>query len=124
MADTKDYRTLNGHGPRTVDAQTADYAVAAGECGKHFINTAAAGTITFALPAATVGLHFDFHVKATQALRIDPNGTETIALPTGAQQAAGKYIWADAIGEYIRLVCVKAGEWDVRGAVGTWTAEA
>lgn len=124
MADTKDYRTLNGHGPRTVDVETADYAIAAGECGKLFTNEGASGAVQFTLPAATVGLHFDFVVKAAQELRIDPNGTETVSLDTGVQQGAGKYITANAVGEFIRLVCVKAGEWTTLGAIGTWTAEA
>jgi hypothetical protein len=51
----------------------------------------------FALPAAVVGLNIAFASGATQELRIDPNGTETIALPsTGVQGAAGKYLVADA----------------------------
>lgn len=61
---------------------------------------------------------------AAQELRIDPSGSETIALPsTGAQGAAGKYLSADAVGEWVRLLCVKAGQWQVAGYAGTWTAE-
>jgi hypothetical protein len=107
-----------------VVPKTANYTVTTNDNGKVFTNTGASGAITFALPAATLGLRFDFVVKAAQELRIDPNGTETISLPTGVQQAAGKYISADAIGERISVECVKAGEWDTRSAVGTWTAEA
>lgn len=118
-----DLRTINGHAPRTVEAKTADYAIEAGECGKVFTNQGASGAIEFSLPAAAVGLWFDFIVKANQELRIDPDGTETIALDTGVQQAAGKYITANAIGEHISVVCVKAGEWDTRDPVGTWGAE-
>jgi hypothetical protein len=115
--------TLNGRAIRGVEAKTANYTVVAGvDNGKIFTNEGASGAITFALPAATVGQFFDFVVKATQELRIDPNGTETISLPTGVQQAAGAYIVADAIGEFIRIACVKAGEWTTLGSVGTWTA--
>lgn len=117
--------TLNGRGTRGVEAKTASYTVVAGnDNGKIFTNEGAAGAITFSLPAATVGQMYTFVVKATQELRIDPNGTETISLLTGVQQAAGKYIGADANGEYIDIVCVKAGEWNAIGGVGTWTAEA
>jgi hypothetical protein len=91
--------------------------------GKTFTNEGAGAAITFALPAATVGQRYDFVVKAAFNLQIDPNGSETIALPTGVQQAAGKYIGADAVGEFFRAVCVKAGEWTTVGSVGTWTAE-
>lgn len=115
--------TLNGMGERTVEAKTADYTVVAGtDNGKIFTNEGAGGAITFALPAATVGQWYDFVVKATQQLRIDPNGTETIALDTGVQQAAGAYIVADAIGEHIGVRCVKAGEWETYDPTGTWTA--
>jgi hypothetical protein len=116
--------TLNGRGAAAVEAKTANYTVVAGtDNGKYFTNEGASGAITFALPAATVGQRYDFVVMAAQELRIDPNGTETISLPTGVQQAAGKYIGADAPGEYIQLVCVKAGQWNAVGGVGTWTAE-
>ena len=115
--------TLNGREIKTVEAKTASYAVVAEvDNGKIFTNQGASGAITFSLPAATVGQCFAFIVKAAQELRIDPNGTETIALPTGVQQAAGKYVGADAIGERLEIECVKAGEWDAKG-VGTWTAE-
>ena len=115
--------TLNGRARRAVEAKTADYTVAAGtDNGKTFTNTAAGGAVTFALPPATVGQWYRFVVKAAQELRIDPNGTETIALDTGVQQAAGAYITANAIGERISIECVKAGEWDTSDPVGTWTA--
>lgn len=117
--------SLNGRNLYTVEVKTADYTILnPSDHAKIFTNEGAAGAITFALPAATVGQRYGFHVKAAQELRIDPNGTETIALPTGVQQAAGKYITANAIGEYIRILCVKAGEWDVEADVGTWGAEA
>jgi hypothetical protein len=115
---------LNGKAIRAVEPKTANYTVVANtDNGKTFTNQGASGAITFALPPATVGQWFRFVVKAAQELRIDPNGTETVALPSGVQQAAGKYIGADAIGERITLECVKAGEWDSTEGVGTWTAE-
>lgn len=89
-----------------------------------FTNEGAGGAATFALPAAAVGLEFYFYVMAAQELRIDPNGSETIGLPSsGAQQAAGKYITADAVGEFVHIRCVKAGQWETLGYRGTWTVE-
>lgn len=111
--------------PRTVEAHTAGDTLTAAETGSVHTNTGASGAITIALPAATVGLEFIFYVGAAQELRIDPNGTETISLPsTGVAGAAGKYLVADAIGETVWLVCAKAGTWSVYGFTGTWTAEA
>ena len=116
--------TLNGRGIRTTEAKTAAYTVVANtDNGKTFTNEGASGQVTFSLPAATVGQWYRFKVKATQELRIDPNGTETIALPsTGAQQSAGAYLTADANGEGCEIECVTAGKWEVNWYTGTWTA--
>lgn len=87
-------------------------------------NLGASAAAVFALPPAVPGLDFTFLVEVAQELRIDPNGTETIALPSsGVQSAAGKYIGADAIGEKVHIVCISAGTWDVEHYSGTWTAE-
>lgn len=116
--------TLSGRGLRTVQAKTANYTVVANtDNGLTFTNAGAGAAITFSLPAATVGQWYRFKVKTAQELRIDPNGTETIALPsTGAQQAAGAYLTADAAGEGCEIECVVAGTWDVNWYTGTWTA--
>ncbi|MBP7570781.1 MAG: hypothetical protein KBA95_12040 [Acidobacteria bacterium] len=115
--------TLNGRGLRTVAAKTAAYTVTAADNGTTFTNAGASGAVTFTLPPATVGLWYRFVVKAAQELRIDPSGTETISLATGVQQAAGKYITADAAGERISVECVAAGVWETAEAVGTWGVE-
>ncbi len=117
--------TLNGRELRdAVEAKTADYTVTPADIGKTFTNEGATTAVTFGLPAATVGLWYRFSVQAAQELRIDPDGTETIALPsTGAQSAAGKYITANADGEFVEIQCVVAGSWQVNAYIGTWTAE-
>lgn len=114
----------NGVAPvSTTVVKTADYTVTVGDSGKTFTNTGAAGAVVFALPAAVAGLKYRFRVGVAQQLRIDPNGTETISLPsTGAPSAAGAYIVADAIGETVDIQCVEAGSWSVFGYTGTWTA--
>lgn len=110
---------------RTVEAHTADDTLTYAESGSVHTSVGASGTITLALPAAIVGIEFLFRVGAAQQLRIDPNGSEVIALPSsGVAGAAGKYLVADADGETVHLVCTKAGQWSVYGYTGTWTAEA
>jgi len=117
-------QTLNGRAPVGVSAHTANFTLTANDSGTMHTNAGAAGTITASLPSATVGLHFWFLVKAAQELRLDPSGTQTIGLPSsGAQQAAGKYLSADAVGEWVRIVCAVAGTWDVLGYAGTWSIE-
>lgn len=89
----------------------------------HVSNAGASAAATFALPAALVGMRVTAIVEVAQELRLDPNGTETVALPsTGAQSAAGAYIMADAVGEKVQLVCLTAGTWDVVDYSGTWSA--
>lgn len=117
-------QTLNGRAALTVEAHTADDTLTTPENGTLHTNTGASGAVVLTLPAATVGLHYRFYVGAAQELRIDPNGTETISLPsTGVAGAAGKYLVADAVGETVHLVCAKAGSWACFGYTGTWTAE-
>jgi hypothetical protein len=117
-------QTLAGRGPVEFAAKTADYTVKTTENGTGFTTTGAAGTVVLSLPAATVGLHYYFYVNAVQELRIDPNGTETISLPSsGAPGAAGKYLTANAVGESVHLMCPVAGTWACVGYTGTWTAE-
>lgn len=116
--------TLNGRGLLAVEAHTAGDTLTTSESGTWHTNTGASGTITIVLPAATVGLRYGFALGAAQELRIDPNGTQTISLPsTGVPAAAGKYIVADAVGENVELACLIAGNWSVLNYTGTWAAE-
>lgn len=120
--DTREAEALTNVRNTLVDADGATLTPA--QSGLIVSNAGASGAATFVLPPATPGLEFIFVVEAAQELRIDPDGTETAALPaTGVQQAAGKYIVADAIGERIHLVCLTAGTWDALSHAGTWTAE-
>lgn len=117
-------QSLNGRAYFGAEDLTAGATLLAAENGTVHTNKGASGAITLALPAAVVGMRFDFYVNAAQELRIDPSGTETIALPSsGAQGAAGKYLSADAVGEWVSLRCMETGKWSVIGYFGTWTAE-
>jgi len=115
---------IESAGASTVQTKTADYTVTAGDSGRTFTTNGASGTVVFSMPAAVPGLKYRFHVGAAQELRIDPNGTETISLPsTGVAGAAGKYLTANAAGETVDVECAVAGTWSVFGYTGTWTAE-
>lgn len=109
-----------------AEAHTADDTLTVAEMyGSIHTSVGAAGTVVLTLPPAVVGMHAYFKVGAAQELRINPDGNETIALPsTGVQGAAGKYLTANAAGETVYLVCDTAGTWSVFGFTGTWTAEA
>lgn len=115
--------TLNGRGPVEVVAHTADYTLTANDSGECHSSKGAAGAIVATLPAAVVGLNFIFYVGATQEHRVDPAASEVMQLPsTGANQAGGAYLTANAIGETLHIACFETGVWSVIASVGTWTA--
>ena len=110
---------------KVVEAHTTDDTLTVAESGSIHTTVGAAGTVVFTLPAAVTGLEYFFKVGAAQELRIDPDGSETIALPsTGVQGAAGKYLTANAAGETVHIISDADGTWSVYGFTGTWTAEA
>jgi len=114
----KDQRTTR------ISTKTADFSVTYGEHQTAFNNSGAAGTITGTLPVARVGYEYTFVVTTAQALRVDPNGTETIALPsTGVPGAAGKYLTSSTVGNTLTVVADTTGTWRVKSYTGTWTAE-
>lgn len=115
--------TLFEPSTRRVSHKTADYAMLAVETGTYFTNLGASGAINLTLPTATVGLRFTFSVRATQRLRVYPNGTDVIentATPR-VYQAVSAHLWADAVGEFLEVICLEAGKWAVHDSAGTWT---
>ena len=109
---------------RAATVHTGDATLTAAESNSIHTTVGASGTVVFTLPAATAGLEYFFEVGAAQELRIDPDGSETCALPsTGVQGAAGKYLTANAAGETVHILCCTAGTWSVFGYTGTWGAE-
>jgi hypothetical protein len=108
-----------------AETGTAAVDVALADLGKTLTNTGATATVTFNLPAAVVGYEISARVDAAFELRLDPDGTEQICLPsTGVPGTGGKYLVADAVNEGVTLRCKEAGIWDVVTYTGTWTAEA
>lgn len=107
-----------------IAAKTADFTITYGEHQTVFSNAGASGTVTGTLPVARAGYEFTAVVAAAQALRLDPNGSETIALPsTGVPGAAGKYLTSNTVGNTVTLVADTTGTWRVKSYTGTWTAE-
>jgi hypothetical protein len=116
-------RTLNGRAQKSVEHHTANFTLTADDSGTIHTNKGASGGIVAQLPAVADGLEFLFVLRAAQTLQIEPNGTDTISLPsTGVPETAGDYIVADAIGESVRLIGVD-GNWTAFGHNGTWTGQ-
>lgn len=118
--------SLNGRSKeQPVLTKTADYTLTVADSGSIVSNVGAAGTVVAALPAAVPGLEYGLRVGVAQALRFDPDGSETMSLPgTGVVQAAGKYLTCSTIGCVLFVRCIVAGTWSVISSTGTWTVEA
>jgi len=124
LEDGLNYPSVRHCHPYVPTACIASAELFVFDSGHTFSNAGAEGAVTLTLPAAIPGLEYSFLVEAVQELRIDPSGSETIALANGVQQGAGKYITANADGEGCKLVCRKMGQWEHFDSVGTWTVEA
>jgi hypothetical protein len=94
------------------------------ESGSLVCNTGAEGSVTVSLPAAEAGLQFMFYVDAAQAFVIDCASGDTIQVGTATASTAGGTQTADAVGEYLHIVCINATEWVAVSSAGTWTASA
>jgi len=103
-----------------VTSKTASYAVLAADSYKDFDNNGAAGSVTFTLPASTVGLAYGFAVMEAQNLVVDAPGGVTIYLGEISTTAGGT-ITSNAVGSYLFIKCRSATEWIVQSSMGTWT---
>lgn len=108
---------------RRVSHKTVDYTILASESGTYFTNLGAGTAYNFTLPTATVGLRYTFSVRAAQRLRVYPSGTDVIentATPR-VYQSVSAHLWADAVGEFLEVICLEGGKWAVHASAGTWT---
>ena len=103
-----------------VTSKTASYAVLAADSYKDFDNNGAAGSVTFTLPASTVGLAYGFAVMEAQDLVIDAPGGVTIYLGEISTTAGGT-ITSNAVGSYLFIKCRSATEWLAQSSMGSWT---
>lgn len=108
-------------GPLFIEAHTADDTLTEAESGSVHTNRGATGVVVLTLPAsAAAGTQFTFAIQEAQQLRIDPGAA---AIRCSAGQTAGKYKWADNIGDAITLVADAAGDWVATYKCGLWTEE-
>jgi hypothetical protein len=86
--------------------------------GRSWTNAGAGGTVTIALPAATIGQRYGATRIASQALRLDPSGTETIQ-----GDGAGHYLELDTNLDTVTLQCLVTGTWQIVAGYGTYAFE-
>lgn len=111
---------LPGIGGFIVTAtKTADYTILLGEAGTHFNNIGAGGDIALNLPPVLDGLDYAFSVHAAHYIRINADGTDTIALGDN-ESAAGGYVRSNDPYSYLVLVTHGGGRWEAYSIVGAW----
>lgn len=81
-------------------------------------NTGASGTETYVLPDARPGMKVTALVRAAQALTIDLATGQSI----DGVATSGQTYTADAVGEFLVLICVVDNVWSRIATAGTWTA--
>ena len=99
-----------------VEAKTGSFSVGVADSNKLFTDEGAAGGFIINLPAATVGIVYDFIVVDGNNMRVTPNGTDNFR-----GMVASKYKESAVTGERLQLVCAKAGVWDFVEPSGAWT---
>jgi hypothetical protein len=128
IEDARDHHSValgsggaGGEGGIVVEAHTVDDTLTVAESGSFHTNRGSTGMITLTLPdSAPAGTMFTFAVQEGQALAIDPG---VGAIRDAGGQTAGKYKWADYIGESMKVVADGNGDWISVGRQGTWIEE-
>jgi hypothetical protein len=107
---------------RKIEWHVINDTLAVSESGSIHTNYGAGMPVTLTLPADTPqGTYFTFAVQAAYQLRIEPG---LAAIRDDCGQIAGKYKYADAIGECITLVADENGDWVTIAKYGSWNEEA
>lgn len=104
----------------SIVPKTGNYTVVVTDSARLFTNTGAAGEVDFTLPAAALGLVFEFSITVAQVLKVIANTGDTIRIAASVSASAGN-ISASTIGNCVRLVCIAANKWVAQSNEGTWT---
>ena len=125
LVDARDHHSISVPGASAdltkVTNVTSDRTLLQSESGQVFTNRGATGIVTITLPAnAVAGTKFTFAVQEFYRIHVDP-GADTIRDDIG--RTAGKYKWADYVGENLTIVADGNGDWFVISKWGSWSQE-
>jgi hypothetical protein len=126
ITDARDHHSISvpaaGGGQLVVEAHTASDQLTEDESGTIHTNAGASGSVTLTLPpSASAGTKFTFAVQSYWPLRIDPGAA---AILDDCGTTAGKFKWADGVGENMTLVADANGNWMTVAKWGGWGQEA
>ena len=107
---------------KRIESHVISDTLTVSESGSIHTNYDAGMPVILTLPEdAPQGTIFTFAVQDAYELRIDPGSA---AILDSSGQTAGKYKYADIIGESITLVADENGNWVTIAKNGTWNEEA
>ncbi len=107
---------------RVVTDDTNGKTLATTESGTVQTNAGAVGAAAWTLPAAAIGLEYQFVVMAAQELRVTPAAGDVINI-NGIAADAAEYWTANAAGECLHLIAVDTTNWIAVSYTGTWTQQ-
>ena len=108
---------------KSIQAHWKDDILTEDESAKVHTNQGALTDVTLTLPTSPdVGTWYAFAVPDFNGYKliVDPGAAKIYASGT---IATGKYIWADSLGESLKLIANSAGDWVTIGHRGVWTFE-
>jgi hypothetical protein len=114
-------RADNGAWGKAPTAKTANYTVKAADTGTVFSNKAAAGSVTFTLPAPVPGLWLTFLKSAAQNILLQATGGAAVG-GSAANKVYKNVTNGDAGAGSVTLVC-GGTNWHVIGSFGTWVVD-
>lgn len=127
LIDARDHHSIalpgaGAGGAGALEGHIADDSLEAAESGSVHTNLGASSTLTLTLPnPVPAGTGFTFAVQAPHQLRIQPAAGKAIRDDNGA--TPGKYKWADAVGECLRIAADENGDWAVLAKHGVWSEQ-
>lgn len=107
--------------PITVNPETTNTSISAGQSGQIFTNEGSSGTVTYTLPVASAGLDFIVSSVAAHTIAITANTGATIRNGGSVSSSAGTFTSDGTTGPVIRLTAMNSTQWIVTHITGQWT---
>lgn len=107
-----------GHAGIVADADGA--VLTSSDSGTSYNNAGATAQATFTLPAAAVGLEFEFICMDTDGLKIQLTSGDILRTGSGNTTNDGSAT-ATTVGAAIRIVALDSTNWVTKSITGTWT---
>lgn len=107
--------------PITVNPETTNTSISAGQSGQIFTNEGSSGTVTYTLPVASAGLDFTISSVAAHIIAVTANTGATIRNGGSVSSSAGTFTSDGTTGPVIRVTAMNSTQWIATHITGQWT---